>query len=128
MVIIDVGRSMGKVVGGGGITGLDHAKKALRLMIQQKLLFTKRDELGVVLVGTKKTENPLNDEVGEGYEHVTVLNTLKVPDLEMLESVDNIDCQDSEGDVIDGLLVAMAVIKERVKKLKFSKRIFLVTD
>lgn len=30
--------------------------------------------------------------------------------------------------VIDGLLVAMAVIKERVKKLKFAKRIFLVTD
>ncbi len=29
--------------------------------------------------------------------------------------------------MIDGLLVAMGVIIERVKKLKFTKRIFLVT-
>ncbi len=30
--------------------------------------------------------------------------------------------------VIDAVLVAMAMLKTRVKKLKFAKRIFLITD
>jgi hypothetical protein len=32
------------------------------------------------------------------------------------------------GTVIDAVLVAMAMLKTRVKKLKFAKRIFLITD
>jgi ATP-dependent DNA helicase 2 subunit 2 len=109
-------------------TGLDNAKHALRLMVQQKLLFTKQDELAIVLVGTNETNNVLNENDPDSYQHVSVLRPLGKPDLSFLELIDSIDIEPAEGDVIDGLLVAMEMIHTRVKKLKFTKRIFLVTD
>lgn len=96
-------------------------------MIQQKLLFTKSDELAIILVGTHGTANNLNDADPDNYQHVTVLHTLAKPNLNFLELIDTIDIE-SAGDIIDGLLVGMELIVNRVKKLKFDKRIFLVTD
>lgn len=45
-----------------GMSNLEKAKTAIRIIIQQKLLFTKRDELGLVLMGTKESQNMLYDE------------------------------------------------------------------
>lgn len=59
-------------------------------MIQQKLLFTRQDELGLVLVGTDETENDLAAEEGGSYEHVTVLKQLQKPDLQMLETIKSV--------------------------------------
>ncbi len=84
------------------LSGLEKAKKALRQMIQQKvswlhdspnlftsaqscwvslscvqLLFSKQDEMGILLVGSKETANELNDEQG-GYEHISVKNPIEV--------------------------------------------------
>jgi len=56
-------------------------------VIQQKLLFTKQDELGLVLVGTDDTDNALAAEDPGSYEHVTVLQQLQKPDLKMLETI-----------------------------------------
>jgi len=110
------------------LTGLDIAKKSLRLMMQQKLLHPKQDEMGLVLCGTQDTSNDLNSELGEGYENISVRRAIAKPDLDMLEDVDNIVSEPAEGDVISALLVAMGMVKDRVKKLKFQKRIFLITD
>jgi hypothetical protein len=45
-----------------GVSKLEKAKKAIGMMVQQKILFTKRDEMGLVLVGSKETDNALNVE------------------------------------------------------------------
>lgn len=128
MIVLDVGKSMSELLGGDAyMSRLDLAKKALRIMIQQKLLFTKRDEMGLVLVGTNETANILHDESG-GYDNIRIERDIAVPNLEFLESVDGIESETSQGDVIDGLLVAMTMINRRVKALKFTKRIFLITD
>lgn len=59
-------------------------------MIQQKLLFTRQDELGLVLVGTDETDNDLAAEDGGSYEHVTVLKQLQKPDLQLLETIKSV--------------------------------------
>lgn len=56
-------------------------------MIQQKLLFKNQDELGIVLMGTEGTDNALNEEDAEAYQHVTVMHPLKRPDLQVLELI-----------------------------------------
>eukprot|EP00455_Lapot_gusevi_P048048 TRINITY_DN6592_c0_g2_i3.p1 TRINITY_DN6592_c0_g2~~TRINITY_DN6592_c0_g2_i3.p1 ORF type:complete len:729 (-),score=150.15 TRINITY_DN6592_c0_g2_i3:21-2207(-) len=119
-IVLDVGRSM--------FGEIENAKKALRLMIQQKLLFTKQDEMGLVLMGTNETANALNEENPDEYMHISVQRDVSLPKLDFLESVDTIDCEDAEADVIDALIVAMKMIIDRVGKYKFTKRIFLITN
>ena len=88
-------------------------------------------ELGIVLVGTEETSNDLALEAGddESYQHVTVLKPLQKPDLTMLESISSIEASTcTRGDCIDAILVAMHILHARVGKLRFQKRIFLVTD
>ena len=48
VLVLDVGRTM-------TADDLEMGKTALRVMLQQKLLFTKRDEMGLVLLGTAGT-------------------------------------------------------------------------
>lgn len=93
-------------------------------MIQQKLLYTKQDEMSIVVVGTQEASNPLYEEAeGEGYGNITVLSPMGLPKLNLLEKVEQIECEDcTSGDIIDGLTVGMAIIDARVQKLKFSKR------
>lgn len=43
ILIVDVGASMAAERDDGQPTGLDNAKRAIQMLIQQKLLFTKQD-------------------------------------------------------------------------------------
>lgn len=90
-MVIDVGRSMGEAAH-SEVTGLENAKKAVRLYIQQKLLFPRQDELGLVLCGTKGTNNQLN-EAQDGFEHVTVFSQLESPTVKMLEKIEDIETE-----------------------------------
>jgi hypothetical protein len=58
-----------------------------RTVIQRKLLFTKQDELCILLLGTEDTENALHEEDNDSYHHVRVFKSLQKPDLAMLESI-----------------------------------------
>lgn len=128
VVVLDVGSSMGVPGVGSGLTGLDKAKQALRQLISQKLLFgAKQDEVALVLAGTDATDNNLNQQTGD-YEHITELRSLARADLDFLTLVDTINNEDGEADIVDAILVGMEVIVSRVKKLKFAKRIFVITD
>ena len=50
------------------------------------------------------------------------------PDMHLLSLLDDICVEQSEGDVVDGLLVAMEMLHRRVGKYKFAKKILLFTD
>lgn len=93
-----------------------------------QLLFTKRDEMGFVLVGTQgislylhldgfktcpvyshlrqylqtlfcaETSNPRNRELPDEYLNITVARDIQVPDLRFLESLASVECEDAEGD------------------------------
>jgi len=126
--IIDVNPSMGQIITGDE-SGLDLSKRAMRLLLQQKLLFPKSDEFSIITVGSDETDNELNRQAGEGeYENISVLKTLMRAELDHLTIIDTIDTSNSSGDVINALLVAMQMLHDRVKHYKFTKRIWLFTD
>ena len=77
MVLIDVNPAMG-VARSDGSSGLDMAKRAVSLMIQQKLIFPRQDELGLVLVGATDTFNDLHAAEPEHYQHIRVIQPIAV--------------------------------------------------
>jgi ATP-dependent DNA helicase 2 subunit 2 len=95
-------------------------------LVRGKLLFSKRDEIALVTAGGAKTNNPLGSQ---GYENIDLICPHRIPDLEMLEEIDEIQAQ-SDGasvDAIDTLMVCLQVILDRVGKLKFTKKVYLMS-
>lgn len=120
--ILDVGKSMKNTF--GDETGIEICKKSLRSLLQQKLLFSKKDEVALILFGTKDTENELAEGNPGQYLHVSVRHPLEVPTLDFLTSIDDIKCEENEGDWTDALIVAMTLFNNC--KGKAVRRMFLV--
>jgi ATP-dependent DNA helicase 2 subunit 2 len=131
VIILDVGRSMSRTSSSssGNQSGwtypLEGAVRAVGLLLQQKLLFSRQDEIGLVLFGTKETDNPLSED---GYQHITVKRDIAPPDLDLLKTIESIAPEGEEGDFIDALIVGMDLLIHNTAGRKFEKRIFLVTD
>ncbi|EFA77444.1 ATP-dependent DNA helicase [Heterostelium album PN500] len=106
-------------------TPIEEALKSATLLYQQKLLYGKKDELGVVLIGTKETKNNLQKD---GYHHITTQTEIEEPTLETLKFLEQLKPGQSRGDIIDALIVAMDMLIHKTAKKKYQKRIFLVTN
>lgn len=128
VIILDVGESMSKLDTGTAETSLDKAKTAVRLMVQQKLLFTKQDEIGLVLFNSNNTNNSLAEEDPGSYEHIEVGWAIQKPNLDFLEAIESVNVQRGKADLFDAILVASGALDVRVGKKKFLKRILLITD
>nr|XP_043625267.1 ATP-dependent DNA helicase 2 subunit KU80 [Erigeron canadensis] len=120
ILLIDVSPSMHSV--------LPEIQKVCSLLIQKKLVFNKYDEVGVVVFGTEDTNNDLTNEVG-GYEHVTVLQPIKVVDGDLVEVVQQLPHGTVPGDFMDAIVVGMdMLIKKYQETMKGKKRICLITN
>ena len=133
VIILDIGYFMGcSLDNNDENTKLDGAKAAFRLMIEQKLLFGgKQDVVSVFLFNSKNTKNECHDEYG-GYESIEEYYPLQTPNLDLLECIDNVQCNKTEsgkiGDALDALLVGAQSIINFCGTKKYKKRIFLITD
>lgn len=126
VIVLDIGRTMSQVR--NNTAPLEGAAKAVNLLVQQKLLFGKNDEVGVVLLGTRETENALMED---GYSNITVLRDIAPPDLDLLRKLEKIEPEGQEGDLLDALIVALDLLMKRQQvdpKKKYQKRLFLVSD
>ncbi|MFS7888968.1 putative DNA helicase [Helianthus anomalus] len=120
VLLIDVSPSMHSV--------LPEIQKVCSLLIQKKLVYSKYDEVGVVVFGTKDTKNDLTAEVG-GYEHVTVLQPIKVVDGDLVDVVQQLPRGTVPGDFMDAIVVGMdLLIKKFQETIKGKKRICLITN
>ncbi|PON67233.1 Ku70/Ku80, N-terminal alpha/beta [Parasponia andersonii] len=91
VLLIDVGPSMHNLV--------PEIEKVCSTLIQKKLIYSKSDEVGVILFGTEDTKNELTKEVG-GYEHVVVLRDIRVVDVDLLETLQPLPRGTHTGDCI----------------------------
>ncbi len=87
----------------------------------------------MVLIGTKKTDNNLNETLGKGqYENVTEFRAIEKVNIDSLRSVDDIKLEPApsqkNGDIMDGLIVAMNMLDKHCGTKKYKKRIFVITD
>ena len=71
-----------------GITRLQAAIDSIKMLIEQKLLYTKGTEIGIVLFGSDVTNNPINDKQG-GYENVNMIMYMDEPSIDLLKTIDS---------------------------------------
>lgn len=121
VIVLDVGKTMSE----GPSAALEGGIKAVSLLVQQKLLYRKRDEVALVLCGT---EDSLNDLTEQGYQHITVVRELETPDIELLRLIEDIHPEGASGDVIDALIVGLDLLNKKTRDRRYQRRLFLVTD
>lgn len=117
-LIIDVGAAMV-----AHRPWIDAVIQAATTVVQQKLLFAPRDEVSVVLYGTKGSGNALHDQ-GMGYAHVTVSRTLQPADHALRRQLEALTVDSGPADFVDALVVGIHMLCEHCGKRKVTKRIF----
>ena len=119
--ILDVGKSMKKKYLNTEETRLSFGIESIRQLIQQKLIFNnKRDQIGIILMGRE----------GEEAENINIYSELDFPSINLLNQLNGIEAEDEEdnGDIFLTLDFAIDEFIAKYKKLKWGKKIFLITD
>ncbi|KAJ8626530.1 hypothetical protein MRB53_019837 [Persea americana] len=120
VLLLDVGPSMH--------SRLPEIEKLSSMLVQKKLIYSKSDEVGVVLFGTEDTDNELMKEVG-GYEHVVVLRHIRVVDVNIIDSLRRLPKGTASSDFLDAIVVGMdMLIKKFGPTNKGKQRLCLITD
>ncbi|KAL9396797.1 hypothetical protein Peur_011050 [Populus x canadensis] len=95
---------------------------------RKKLIYRKFDKVGVVLFGTRETDNVLTKEVG-GYEHVVVLRDIEVVNGDLVDAFQELPRGTFDGDYLDAIVVGMdMLIKKYQATNKGKKRLCLFTN
>ncbi|KAF3490890.1 uncharacterized protein GIQ15_00407 [Arthroderma uncinatum] len=130
--IVDVGKSMGEHNGGRVYSDLEWAM----LYVWDKITTTvatgrKTATIGVIGLRTDGTSSEIWDKSqDEAYEHISIFKGIGqalMPDLRELRSQIKTSNTD-KGDAISSIILAIDMIEKYCKKLKFKRKIVLVTN
>ena len=148
VLIVDVSKGMSEHVassstgsalsasasGGGGrkkrrrTTRLGEATAVVEEILKSKAQFAPRDEVALVLLGTEDTDNELFEQAGD-YEHVTVAAPLDVVTAPLLKNyARELVASPIESDFLNGLVVALDLLKRRTSGRAWRRRLVLLTD
>ncbi|KAH8673632.1 SPOC like C-terminal domain-containing protein [Xylariales sp. PMI_506] len=127
--IIDVGASMADCHNGRSESDLDWSMRYVWDRISTTVAASRKTwNVGVIGVRTDETSNIMQDE--DGYEHISVLQELQPMDLARMRKLQELVFSSSteEGDCISALVPAIDMIETLTKKLKYNRKIVLVTS
>ncbi|KAJ5601385.1 hypothetical protein N7510_010919 [Penicillium lagena] len=129
MYIVDVGRSMGECHHGRPVTDLDWAMQYVWDRITTTIATGRKTAtLGVVALRTDDTVNDLEGD--PNFANISVLLGLGqalMPDIRKLrESIK--PSHTNKGDAVSSIVIAIQMIITFCKKLKYKRKIVLVTD
>jgi ATP-dependent DNA helicase 2 subunit 2 len=130
VILLDVSSSMSTNLS-PATTYLQSCVDIIQMIAQRKMFQSSKDELGLVLFGTRETANPLWDRDTDYYAHVTVARPLSQVDWRLIEFVQSeIEASTLQGDILDGLIVATDHfhVDENKRKPYKDKRIIILTD
>ncbi|KAF2834504.1 putative Ku family DNA helicase [Patellaria atrata CBS 101060] len=129
--IIDVGKSMGEKNNDRSETDLDWAMHYIWDRIATTVSTGRKTLLvGVVALRTDGTNNALNGEDDDNYQNISVLAPLGqflMPDIRRLKDLIR-PSKTEEGDAISALIIAIQMINEQCRKLKYRRQIVLITN
>lgn len=127
--IVDLGESMGDCHGGRVESDLDWCMRFVWDKISTTVAASRKTwNVGVVGVRTDETNNPMQEE--DGYENISILQELSFMSLASLRDLQGKikPSHTTSGDCISAIVVAVDMIEKFTKKLKYKRRIILVTD
>ncbi|KAH6850278.1 ATP-dependent DNA helicase II subunit 2 [Chaetomium sp. MPI-CAGE-AT-0009] len=129
--IVDLGESMADCHNGRDESDLDFGMRYVWDKISTTVAASRKTwTLGVVGLNTDDTDNPQDSEGLEGYEHISVLQDIGPMTMTSLRELRSSiqPAHSYGGDAISGIVVALSMIEVFTKKLKYNRRIILVTN
>ena len=129
VILLDVGEAMATM--NKGSTHLQTCVDIVQMIVQRKMFAGSKDEVGLVLFGSRETANELWDGNSDHFTHVSVARTLSAVDWKLLEFIQNkIGVSNIQGDLIDGLVVASSEFQSEANVVKpfKEKRIIVLSD
>ncbi|OOQ83059.1 ATP-dependent DNA helicase II subunit 2 [Penicillium brasilianum] len=127
--IIDVGKSMGECRHGRSVTDLEWAMKYVWDRITTTVATGRKTAtVGVVALRSDETSNDLQEDTS--FSKISVLQNLGqvlMPDIRRLRDAIK-PSQTNRGDAISSVVIAIQMINTYTKKLKYKRKIVLVTN
>ncbi|KAF9886076.1 ATP-dependent DNA helicase II subunit 2 [Aspergillus nanangensis] len=127
--IVDVGRSTGEKRNGRSVTDLDWAMQYVWERVTATVSTGRKTAmLGVIGLRTDETSNDLESD--PHFSHISVLSSIKqflMPDIRQLGEAIK-PSQTDKGDAISAIILAVQMINLHCKKLKYKRKIVLVTN
>jgi len=129
--VIDVGESMADCHNGRVEPDLDWGMRYVWDRISTTVASNRKTwTVGVVGLRTDETNNELDGNGLEGYENISVLQPIGPMSMtslrELKKKVKSSDT--TNGDAVSAIVVATKMIEDFTKKLKYNRKIVLVTD
>jgi ATP-dependent DNA helicase 2 subunit 2 len=121
MIILDVSGTM-------STDRFSLAKSVCSNLVQQKLIFAPRDEIGLLLAGSRSTLNRMNVSAPDRYQHFVVARPIGPPSLDLYQHIEGAKQEASSMDMMEALIVAADAIYERTGERRYQRRVFLVSD
>ena len=128
--VVDLGESMADCHNGRDESDLDFGMRYVWDKISTTVAASRKTwTVGVVGLNTDDTDNAQAASL-EGYEHISVLQEIGPMTLTSLRDLRSSiqPSQTSDGDAISAVVVALDMIERFTKKLKYNRRIILVTN
>jgi len=129
--IIDLGHSMGEKQSGRKESNLDFGMRYVWDKISTTVAASRKTwTIGVIGLRTDETNNSLDEAGLEGYENISVLQEIgpmSMTDLRELKDEIKVS-KTKQGDAISAIVIASTMIENFTKKLKYNRRIILMTD
>ncbi|KAL2263225.1 hypothetical protein VTK26DRAFT_7719 [Humicola hyalothermophila] len=129
--IIDLGESMADCHNGRDESDLDFAMRYVWDKISTTVAASRKTwTVGVVGLNTEDTNNAQDSEGLQGYENISVLQEIGPMTMTSLKELRSV-IQPSHsygGDAVSAIVVALSMIEAYTKKLKYNRRIILVTN
>ncbi|KAI1437697.1 Ku70/Ku80 N-terminal alpha/beta domain-containing protein [Xylaria sp. CBS 124048] len=133
--ILDLGSTMAERHNGRTDSDLDWSMQYIWDKISTTVAASRKTwNVGVIGVRTDETDNPLQGKNAsgqyEGYEHISVLQPLGPMTMSSLTSLrQRVKTSHTvTGDSISAIVLAVEMITEFTKKLKYKRKIILITD
>lgn len=129
--VVDLGESMADCHNGRDESDLDFGMRYVWDKISTTVAASRKTwTVGVVGLNTEETDNAQDREGLEGYEHISVLQDIGPMSMTSLRDLrSSIQPSHSHGgDAISAIVVALSMIEVFTKKLKYNRRIILVTN
>ena len=116
-------------------SGFEKAREFCSTLVQQKMVFSPKDEVGLIFSGTKGSRNRLFSSLQASgtaeptrYRHLSVMKPLLCPTAEYLVDLGNAAREQGTSNMLDAIVCASDFLWEATKDKKYARRVFLVSS
>ncbi|XP_028179482.1 X-ray repair cross-complementing protein 5-like [Ostrinia furnacalis] len=128
IVILDIGRNVSTADEKGKKSFFEQARECVSRVIERKIMSQGKSLIGVMLLGSKKTQNNMAEQCDGAFRHIEFLAELQSPTWKLIRDLPEQPSK-SRGDWMDALIVAADHFKNGLGSVKAdSKKIILMTN